>query len=215
MKIFTSLMIFVCSSILSYSQSKQDLLFNSDEFVWCGLDYSKVRCIGSQGFTDPLAIKEKYFEAWNQLVLDESSKYDLKKAYRKSTQIADRSVVSVRNQMVDHTELVIDNSYSFEKGDLQEIIDDYELEKHQSGLGLVYIFESLNKNEQKAYLYTVFFDLATHEIIWFRKFSAEARGFGFRNYWARPIYEVINESSYIFKKSQKQYKKAQKKKSKG
>lgn len=213
MKIFIYLMLLIFSSFNAFSQG-QDLLFNSDEFVWCGLDYSKVRCIGSQGFTDPLAIKEKYFGAWNQLVLDESKKYDLKKAYGKEKQVTDLSIASERNQNVDYTKLVIDEPYTFQSGDLKQIISDYDFENHPSGLGLVYIFESLNKNEQKAYLYTIFFDLATQEIIWFRKFSADARGFGFRNYWARSIYEVISESRSIYKHSWKQYNKMQKKKRK-
>ncbi len=184
--------------------SQDEKVFTADEFVWCGLDYSKVRCIGPAGFNDPDAIKDKYFDAWNRLVLNEASKYDLESSYGKS-QTTDLSVVDRRNDLPVVGEFVINEPYYFEKGELAQIITDYNLEKQSEGLGLVYVVESLNKNSERAAIYTVFFDIASKDILWSRRFEAPAGGFGFRNYWARPIYEVIKDSRKVMKRAKKDY----------
>lgn len=184
--------------------SQEEKVFTADEFVWCGLDYSKVRCIGPSGFNDPEAIKEKYFDAWNQLVLNEASKYDLETAYGKS-QITNLNIVNRRNDIPVVGEFVINESYAFDNNQLKDIISDYKLKSHNVGLGLVYVVETLNKTQERATIHTVFFDIETREILWSRKFTAAAGGFGFRNYWARPIYEVIKDSRKVMKRAKKDY----------
>ncbi|UII34781.1 hypothetical protein LVD17_13280 [Fulvivirga ulvae] len=193
-------------SVVVQAQSGKALLYESSEFVWCGLDYSHVKCIGRDGFNEPYEVKHKYFDAWNELVLAEADKYDLQEAYYKSRQITDLSVVDRRNDIPDVDKLVINDSYQFEKGKLQEIIKDYDLEKSDEGLGLVYVVESLNKYRQTAVIYVVFFDIASKEILWNKSYTTDARGFGFRNYWARTIYNTMNESGEDFKADQKPYK---------
>lgn len=187
-----------CALVQAQDKSK---MFGPDEFVWCGLDYSNAKCIGSYGFTDPHAIKNKHIAQWNGFFFSEPDKYDLKKTYLKEKQINDLSVVNRRNGDIDLDELVTDDSYEFEDGTLSRIIKDYDLEKADKGLGLVYVVESLNKNTESAVIHTVFFDIASKEIIWSHKFDEKAGGFGFRNYWARPIYNVLKESKAVYKRA--------------
>ncbi|MBL6446537.1 hypothetical protein JMN32_09465 [Fulvivirga sp. 29W222] len=203
--LLSTILMFLC--LVVQAQSGRKLLFESSKFVWCGLDYSNVKCIGSEGFNEPYEIKYKYFNAWNHLVLNEADKYDLQKAYYKEGQVTDLSVVDRRNDIPEVDELVINDSYMFEKGKIQEIINDYDLEKADQGLGLVYVVESLNKYRQSAVIYVVFFDIASKEILWARSYTTEARGFGFRNYWARTIYNTIKASGDDFKIEKKRYKK--------
>lgn len=205
-KILLMSVILMCVLVETKAQSGKALLYGSSDFVWCGLDYSHVKCIGREGFSEPYEVKHKYFDAWNELVLAEADKYNLQEAYYKSGQITDLSVVDRRNEIPEVDELVINDSYQFEEGKVEEIIKDYNLEKADSGLGLVYIVESLNKYRQSAVIYVVFFDIASKEILWKRSYTTDARGFGFRNYWARTIYNTINESGDDFKADQKRYK---------
>ncbi|MEP2771344.1 MAG: hypothetical protein ABJH05_04300 [Fulvivirga sp.] len=184
--------------------AQEEKVYEADNFVWCGLDYSNVRCIGPAGFNDPEAIKDKYFDAWNQLVLNEASKYDLEEAYDKS-QTVDLSVVNRRNDLPVVGEFVINEPYAFDGDQLKKIISDYNLKSQKEGIGLVYVVEALNKTTERAAIHTVFFDIATKEILWSRKFIAAAGGFGFRNYWARPIYEVIKDSRKVMKRAKKDY----------
>lgn len=198
------ILLFFAIAVNSIVYSQVEKVYNTENFVWCGLDYSNVRCIGPAGFNDPEAIKNKYFDAWNQLVLNEASKYDLEEAYDKS-QTVDLSVVNRRNDLPVVGEFVINEPYAFDGDQLKKIISDYALKSLKEGLGLVYVVEALNKTTQRAAIHTVFFDIATKEILWSRRFEAPAGGFGFRNYWARPIYEVIKDSKKVMKKAKKDY----------
>lgn len=185
-------------------------VFTTSDLVWCGLDYSKVKCIGPEGFNDPYAIKEQFFSSWNHLMLSESDKYNFKEAYLKEGQTNDLSVVMERNTLPKVADLVIYDSYSIPEEDLQGIVSTYDLENASDGLGLVYIMESLNKNTQHASMYVVFFDIASKNILWSKKYVSKAGGFGFRNYWARSIYETIKASGDDYKAAYKAFKRSSK-----
>lgn len=194
-------------SAIANGQTDNKLLYGSEKVVWCGLDYSKVKCIGSEGFTDPDNVVDTYFNSWNKLVLSEASRYDVKKLYGFEGKVTDLSVVERRNEMPNADEIVIDDNYSFEEGTVEKIVADFKLEKADSGLGLVYIFESLNKTEQAAHVYVVFFDIATKNILRSKKYEARAGGFGFRNYWARTVLEAMEESGDEYRKEKKKFEK--------
>ena len=102
--------------LLSFKSDADTSVLSSPEIVWCGFDFSKVKLIGSEGFTNPYEIKNHFFESWNNLVLNESEKYDIKKFYGKDKQVNDLSVVEERNEMPEVDDLVINDSYSFEEG---------------------------------------------------------------------------------------------------
>ncbi|UII22943.1 hypothetical protein [Fulvivirga ligni] len=206
-KIHWLLSLLLMVSALANAQTDNKLLYGSEKVVWCGLDYSKVKCIGAEGFTDPDNIVDTYFNGWNKLVQSEATRYDVKKLYGFEGKVTDLSVVEKRNEMPKADDLVIDDSYSFEDGTVEEIISTYKLEKADSGLGLVYIFESLNKTEQAAHVYVVFFDIASKKILWSNKYEAKAGGFGFRNYWARTVLEAMEESGDVYSKEKKKFEK--------
>jgi len=175
-------------------------ILTSPEIIWCGFDFSEVRCIGSEGFTDPEKIKNTYFKALNDLVLNESFKYDIKRFYHKSKQISDLSIVRERNKLPKIDEFIINEPYSFKKGQLEKIIKNYNFED-TNGLGLVYIIESLNKTYKIATVDVVFFDIASKNIVWTKQYKKEPRGFGFRNYWAKAFYETMYSSGRDFKRA--------------
>ena len=140
---------------------------------------------------------------WNNLILNESDKYNLKEAYQKSKQTDDLSVANRRNKEVKADELVINEPYAFESGTLEEIIADYDLKEAKDGLGLVYVVESFNKTREEGVIYVVFFDIASKEILWQEKYSSKPGGFGVRNYWARTINNTIKESGKDYEKAAK------------
>ncbi|HNP19735.1 MAG TPA: hypothetical protein PKL31_14955 [Fulvivirga sp.] len=196
------------NNCFSQDQSK---IFEPDKFVWCGLDFSLVKFIGAEGFSDPTAIKNHYFSTWNQLVIDESYKYDFTRAYQKEIQINDFSVVNRRNQLPKVDNLIINTDYSIEESQIKAVILDYQLEGHSEGLGLVYIYETLNKTKKRAVIHRVFFDIATKETLWQQKLEVRVSGFGFRNYWVSSVLEALRQDSFNYGKKQMEYKKQQRK----
>ncbi len=178
-------------------------IFSSPTLICCGLDFSEAKCIGAAGFTEPDKIVDLYFDNWNDLVLTERDKYDVQEFYEKANQVNDLSVVEERNDMPKVEGLVINNAYSFEDGQVEKMIKSYDLKDNDEGLGLVYIVEALNKVEKEAAIYVVFFDIASKEILWQKKYSENAAGFGFRNYWAGAIHNTMQASGKDYRNALK------------
>jgi hypothetical protein len=82
--------------------------------------------------------------------------------------------------------------YHLEEETIFEIVNDYNPET-QTGVGVVFIMESFNKEEEKGHMWVVFFDIPTKEVLLMEKMSGAAGGFGWRNYWARTYYNVLKE----------------------
>jgi hypothetical protein len=53
------------------------------EATFYGLDFSKIKMIGSEGFTNPTDIVDRFFFEWNNMMFDEKSKYNVKKVFNK------------------------------------------------------------------------------------------------------------------------------------
>jgi hypothetical protein len=76
--------------------------------------------------------------------------------------------------------------------DIASIIKSYKL-KHDKGLGLVFIMDRLVKVQEMGCLYVVFFDVSSRKVLKCERLSEKAFGFGFRNYWFRPVKEAVRK----------------------
>jgi hypothetical protein len=171
--------------------------------VWYGLDFSAVKLIGSEGFSDPYDIKNRFFRAWNRLIVDEADKYNIKKTFRKTGLEYETTVVEERNKLPNENELVTENDYSLKEDDVKKIVKKYKSDKFKEGLGLVFVMESFNKRAQSGHMWVTFFDIASGEVILTRRYSGDARGFGLRNYWAGSVYDVFEQLESDYGKWQK------------
>jgi len=179
-------------------------IFEDEEVTFFGLDFSEAQMIGSLGFTDPYKIKNTYFNGWNRLMFAEKEKYNVERFYRKDEVDYNFDVVDVRNDKVDEDALVIDKSYKIDEEKLKGIIGAYNISEPTEGLGLVYIVESFNKTDASAYIWVTFFDIQTGKILMSRRMRGKARGFGFRNYWAGAIYDIMKQSEKLMSKWEKE-----------
>ncbi len=179
------------------AQSVEDV-FTSDEVVWFGLDFSEAKMIGPEGFSDPFQIVNRVYRSWNNLIINEPNRYNIKQSFRKRTVHNDLSVVTPRNTQVDPDELVLEawETHELSEEIVQNIISEYETD--HSGLGLVFIIESFNKATEIGTMYVTFFDIESKKVLLTKKMQGETGGFGFRNHWARTIRNVIEESGDLY-----------------
>lgn len=196
---FTTL--FFCSFLMIVNAQKtRSDIFNDDEIVFFGIDYSNAKMIGRESFPDIEVLTDYYFEKWNSLLFDERDKYNIKKYYDKNIVEYDYGIVTERNATVSLDDLVIERSYSIDKQQLMDIISQYDSERQKEGLGMVFIVESLNKPEEAAFVWLTFFDISTKKILMARRMKGAPGGFGRRNYWIRPFYNIMKQSDKLWKK---------------
>ncbi|MEN8224646.1 MAG: hypothetical protein ABFS05_04725 [Bacteroidota bacterium] len=182
--------IILALSFAGNTQNTASDIYKADHVTWYGLDFSNVKLVGSAGFTNPSDIKYRFFKAWNGLFMSEPDKYNVAKFFHLNSVKNDISIVSERNELPDVDELVVENSYSFDKEKVKSIIAEYNTAGNE-GIGLVFIMESFNKYDEQGYIWVTFFDIATKEVLHTEHFGGKPGGFGIRNYWARSYYNVM------------------------
>lgn len=196
---------FITTIVLFFSMlsvQAQDMC--AQEITWFGLDYSKVSLYGSNiDFKDVSEIKTHYFDAWNQLILNEQTKYNLKKFYKKTKVNVNLDMVSELNLTADESKMLnkneINSPVNFTTTDIAKMVSEYKVEG--TGTGLIYIVEALDKRNVKGIIHVVFFDIASKKVLWTNHFKTGARGIGFRNYWASPIFNTMIISSKKYRKA--------------
>ncbi|MDP6908108.1 MAG: hypothetical protein QF371_01320, partial [Flavobacteriales bacterium] len=115
-------------------------------------------------------------------------KYDWGKALLISDLKYDYEIVDVVNDNVKVKSLVINKSHSISDEDISRAVSQYTIKDYKDAIGVVVVVESFDKIKEQGTGYITFFDVASKKVIYSHKVIGEAGGFGFRNYWARAIY---------------------------
>lgn len=177
------------------AQSAADI-FNSSktDITWLGVDFTQVKVVGEMGTVSPSELIS-LFEKINGVIINEGEKYNFKEALNKGDIPYDLGPVNKLNGDID-TENVLTSS-SAEKGRINEeliakLVKNYSPKKTE-GVGLVFFMETLDKPSETGTMWVTFFRLSDHKVLLTEKMSGKAAGFGFRNHWARPVYEVIKQ----------------------
>jgi hypothetical protein len=181
------------ASILLFSFSTFGQKSNpSNPVLFLGLDFSNARLVGPQGFSNPQAIKDYYFNVWNQMFLNEKSKYNIASYFKKSIEY-NFSAVSEINQGVSLDELITNNTYNLKESDIASSVKKYNIPQNNCDLGLVFIVESLNKNSEFASIYVTYFDVKNRKVLVTTRLEGKPKGFGFRNYWMGAIKNLLEK----------------------
>jgi hypothetical protein len=186
-RIVTAVLFLILFFGQAFGQDRAKAL-SQTSIVWFGVDFTNAKF--TMVTEDPAVIVDQYFKSINLLILQESEKFDIKKFFKKSEVTNDIDIVTESNSKVDPKGLVINDEYKFPAEDVSKIIRKYKTAEN-TGTGLVFIAENLNKIAQYGSYYVCFFDIASKEIIDCQRYSGKAAGFGFRNYWAGSIYNVM------------------------
>lgn len=190
-------------SISGMSVAAQDT--SPETLIWCGLDYSRAKMIGTKDFQEPGNIFPGMLEAWNGLFMKEM----LPKLERMAPGLrTDISAVQGSNakqtadcivredgtadEMVKPTHITVE--------DITVSVKGYEL-KYKQGLGLVFIMDRLVKGQQTGCLYVVFFDIASRKVVYSERLCDKAGGTGFRNYWFNPVKHVVKRLPVLYQKA--------------
>lgn len=202
-KILFVIILALISQSLS-AQSSFSEIKKHHSWTWLGLDFSNTKLIGRQGFKDPKKIIDHYFIAWNQLIFNEGKKYNVKDAFRLKQMSTEESYFDAIYSTVILNELFVDRSYNLKYLNISNIVGGYNFSNIKQNIALVFIVESLDKSKEQAVFWVTLINSKTKEIILTERMIGKPGGFGFRNYWAGSVYDIIKQ---IKKKKYKQWKK--------
>lgn len=180
---------------VAIAQGEQQVA-QADEMTYFGLDCSKLVVIGESATGEDIV--NKYFVSWNGVVMNEDSKYDFAKTFKKKEVHKDIAYISKRNAQRDPSDVIAYENQSISEDELVSHIKSYEMEG--SGVGLVFVLENFNKLEEKGTMWVTFFDIERKQVLMAKHMSATPGGFGMRNFWVRTVYDVLNDSKKQYKK---------------
>jgi hypothetical protein len=200
-----SVAVFALLSALNLWSAEIEETLSPDTLVWCGLDYSLVKMIGTDDFRKPEEIFPDKLDAWNSLFMKEmlpklekmapSLRTDMKAVQKPNSKVGPSCIVredGTRAETVTPTHVT--------DKDIAAAVTGYDL-KYKEGMGLVFIMDRLVKAPQTGCHYVVFFDIASRKVVYSERVCAEAGGAGFRNYWFKPIKETVEKLPAMYRKA--------------
>jgi protein-arginine kinase activator protein McsA len=162
-------------------------VFTTKEITWCGLDFSHARLNGP-GLETSSIVKDNLLSTWNETILKEKSKFNLRKFLRKKIVKYDMSAVNILNNEVVSQGF---NS-SLDISQIGSIVKSYNINS-SSGIGLVFNVESFDKASDRAWLYATFFDLSSKKILFTEKLTGKGKGVGSKSFWVNAMFDIFEQ----------------------
>lgn len=170
--------------------------FNSPDvpLTYLGIDFTRAKVLNDIA-ANAADIKDRQFASINQVIVNEPKKYDFQKALSRYAVTNDISLVNAKNANIDAEKIIESGDTKqeqFTKSTIESIVKEYQF-SDKKGIGLMLIMESMNKASATASMHVTFIDMSTGKVLLTERMTAKAAGFGFRNYWAKTVYEVLND----------------------
>jgi hypothetical protein len=186
------------------SQTLKEVL-NSQEvpLFYLGIDYTLARVLDDASASSA-DIRDRHYPAINDLIVNESKKFDLTGAFHKAKIDHDLGLVAKRNAQINTEEIISTNSADYNRlkeDDITKLVKGFNF-ADKKGTGLLFIVEAMSKGKKGAAIWVTFIDMGTKKVLMTERMEGKPTGFGFRNYWAYPIYDILNS---IEKKKYKEW----------
>ena len=188
-----------------FAQSLKEV-FNSPEtpVFYLGVDFTLARLIDAPEVASD--IRDRQYPAINDLIVNESKKYDLAGAFHKSNIEHDLGLVAKRNAKINTEEIKSTNSADYNRlkeEDITKLVKGFDFEG-KKGVGLLFVVDGMSKGKKGEGIWVTLIDMAAKKVLMTERMEGKTgMAFGFRNYWATPIRAVIDD---IEKKKYKEWK---------
>jgi hypothetical protein len=187
--------LFFCSSIQSLSAQTLKDVFTSSEtsILYLGIDFTQARLMGDAA-TSGIEMRDKYFPGINDVVINEPKRYDLAKAFNKTTINNDLGIVTKGNKKINAEDIISTNSSDYSRlteVDITKLVSGIDFEK-KKGLGLLFIVEGMSKMVKGASIWVTFIDMGAKKVLMTERIESKSSGgFSIRNYLANTIFNLI------------------------
>lgn len=177
----------------SKAQTLKEFFTSGTPLTYLGVDFTQARVIG-EAVTDANDIRDRFFGSINNVIIAEPKKYDIAGAFH--TQVtADLELVKKRNAAISTETIKSSNTADFSRlkpADIDKLVRGFDF-GGKKGVGLLFVMDGMSKGEQAANVFVTLVDMSSKKVLLTERIEGKAGGFGFRNYWARSIFEVLKD----------------------
>lgn len=213
MKHFIILCLGILLSTSAFSASRDDVFDELVEVTWLGVDFTHMKFIGDAaqwqdvGEITNSEMRNKYFVSWNELFENEPDKYDVAKAISRAnikyaldvTGAANNADDDGKNYFTDNAEAY----YGLSKDKIQKYVQSYNF-RGNKGIGMMFFMEAMYKDKKSGSMWVAFVDMDNKKLLFTERVEGNSGGFGFRNYWAKSLYNGLKDVGDNWKKWRKQ-----------
>jgi hypothetical protein len=193
-KLFVALL-FVAGIQQGIAQTTFKDFFNPDsKLTYLGVDYTLAKVFGQTDIEIENLISRD-FSGINNLVMSEPERYNLAKFFHKTDVEKDLSLVEAHNKKIKAADLKSNgNDKELTNADIEKLVKGYSF-GGKKGMGVILVAEHLYKIEKaaKGTMYVVFVDMEKNKVLFSEKFTSKPSGFTLRNYWAKIVYNTLDE----------------------
>ena len=165
---------------------------NAKEILWLGIDFTLAK-FTRKGFEVSQEQLRTYFNEWNQLIISDQKKYDIRMSFRKPIMSYDLARVTKANKSVKIGNILCDNIR------IETVRTDEQICEYVRGIdtpqthrfALLFIVESFDTGSKTGAVWVTLVDTGSHEPVLCEKFLKVPSGFGLKNYWGRIFYNLL------------------------
>ncbi len=188
-----------------FAQSKADIFDESKPITWLGVDFSQTKFIGTPsqfkefGTITNDEFRYKYADGWNMLFVNEQKKYDVARAVHRGSINYAIDVTQKTNNALKK-DFFSNNPGDFKKlteQDISNVVKNYDFQNN-TGTGLMFFVEGMSKGMESMGIWVTFVDMKSKTMLLTVYQTSKPGGFGFRNYWAKPLYTTLKEMEHNF-----------------
>ncbi len=188
-----------------FSQTRSDI-FNNTPITWLGLDFTHLKYVGTAtqfkdaGTITNADMRNKYFPGWNNLFIAEQKKYNVAEAVQRSNVNYALEVTQAANEKsnAEYFTAKAEDYRLLNEQDVASLVSRYDF-KGKTGIGLLFFVEGMNKNKGDASMWVTFVDMGSKKMLAANRMSGAPGGMGFRNYWAKSFYNVLQDLEHDFR----------------
>lgn len=177
----------------SFGQTAKNIFDTVTPVTYLGIDFTLAKIIEEPASATD--IRDKEFPAINNMVITQPVKFAIAEALRRSNITSDLAQVNARNRNIPVQQIksgIPDDFARLTANDINKLVSAYDF-SGKTGIGMLLVMEGMSKSEKAANIFVVFINMANKKVLLTERLTGKAGGFGFRNYWAKAIEDVIRK----------------------
>jgi hypothetical protein len=192
-KLFLSLTL-ISLAFCTQAQTLKEFFNDSNiPLFWLGIDFTKARLI-DDATANESDIVARQFTGINELVITEAKKYDVKGAFHRNSVDHDLGFVNKRNQSANASLIKSTSSSDFHRlnaDSISALVKGFDF-GDKKGIGLMIVMEAMSKSEKASAGWITFVDMGAKKVLMTERLEGKASmSFGFRNYWATTVKNLL------------------------
>jgi hypothetical protein len=191
-----AILFFCVNTPAVFAQTAKEVFGSSETpILYLGVDFTKAKVIDDAN-ANVNDIRDRQYAGINDLIVTETKKYDLKSAFHKSFVDHDLGMVAKRNEKINTEDIKSTNTADFHRlksTDIESLVKGFDF-GDKKGVGLLFVMEGMSKSDKAASIWVTLIDMKAHKVLMTERLEGKTgMAFGFRNFWATPIKNVIEE----------------------